>query len=516
MAPWVATWVAHYVPCGKLLRVCFLSNRVRVERKRGRRESAQYAMDDRVEFVTRSFVDSSSHVDLIVIDGQADLVEASNSLVQGPRSPSFAAISSGVFSVSYPAVGSIFSGPWRCVDGKLYNGAPIQIEFMGSPCEWEPMGMGCRLSRPIDAPARFTSKPLCALMEVAMVEQAEEQQITVRIARRTCFVASKSPDDDDALIVSRGYSSDAGGHKSTTWTLRRVRPKGEGTAADGGEHTTRLSSNNGLVDWAIGKSASAFAGEWACDGFYSGAIISIVRSAAASCALRAAPWCFAFSYLRFWMCGSYRHSLADRTLPLLVRRTRMATWRHGARKLAWTMRASTPLPSSSRWTFSTSSTQSSCRRCPTDQRTAPCNPFQRRDPSHSAATAAASSRPPFAIGHRRPMLLLAPLPKVPLAASHHLQLPSHTPPSNLARAPPSRRQPHRDQHQYQCCRCPLCGTTSARFQTKAHSPSPWATATRGTRGARAPVRTRSGSGLLSAFPHVMTLNLANLKLGTAI
>ena len=255
MVPRIAACIVSFIPCGS---VCCSSGRWRVmrERRESRRgKHAKYGFDTQTELSIRSFVETASHIDLIVVDGQASLADGV---------ASFSA--TATFSMPYPAIGSIFSGPWRCVSQSFYSGAPIQIEFEGAPSEWEPVGKGCRLNRPFHMPLRFTSKPLCALVEVAMVEQAEEQQIKVRISRRTCFVASKSTDNDDELIVSRGYSTASGGHRGHTWTLHRVMESG----AEQGPSTSNVLNRR-----PAGQRTSAFAGEWRGDGFYNGCVISI-------------------------------------------------------------------------------------------------------------------------------------------------------------------------------------------------------------------------------------------------
>lgn len=256
MVPCIAACIASYIPCGSWLRACCLNGRWRLLRTSRKNNRVKYAVNDQMELSIRSFSHTASHIDLIVIDGQASL----------PTDDMTSFSAAATFSIAYPAIGSVFSGPWRCSAQSFYGGAPIQIEFEGAPSEWEPVGKSCRLSRPFYMPSRFTSKPLCALVEVAMVEQAEEQQIKVRIRRRTCFVASLSPDNDNELIVSRGYSTDSGGHRRPTWKLRRVMQSNS-------EHGP--SASNDLVSWAVGKGKSAFAGEWRGDGFYNGCVISI-------------------------------------------------------------------------------------------------------------------------------------------------------------------------------------------------------------------------------------------------
>ena len=193
------------------------------------------------------------------------------------------------YYANYPAVGSQFSGPWRCPKESFYNGAPIQIEFERAPDTREPAGHRSSLwQRTV-----HRKIPLCALVEEVIPRQhavtvqatqlsmddagsADPSATVVKAAklsmddagvdptaasasdgyRRTCYVASCAL-DGDALIVSRGYVSSEGGHCGSMWRLARV-----------GARPVALPD---------GRPLSVFAGAWQCDrgDFYGGSVVEI-------------------------------------------------------------------------------------------------------------------------------------------------------------------------------------------------------------------------------------------------
>ena len=89
---------------------------------------------------------------------------------------------------NYPAIGSIFSGPWRCSRGRFYNGVAIQIEFdNGGFNEWEPQGF----RRDFWGRTKYEKRELIALVE----ERASDTTIAVETHK-------VSPDDGgDTTIV---------------------------------------------------------------------------------------------------------------------------------------------------------------------------------------------------------------------------------------------------------------------------------------------------------------------------
>ena len=213
------------------------------------------------------------------------------------------------YYANYPATGSAFAGPWRCDKGSFYNGVPIQIEFDGARDEWEPCGRPPSMWRS----HRRVKVPLCALIEEStrqhglVVRTAEVARSSARaddgIAtdgaaikvvvaaellaadgapggeggasaagdggievaqsagayQRVAYVLSFATDGDgDALLCSRGYSSDEGGHCGEMWRLTRVgRRPPPGAVRPGG--------------------LSVFAGAWQCErgSFYGGSVIEI-------------------------------------------------------------------------------------------------------------------------------------------------------------------------------------------------------------------------------------------------
>ena len=73
-----------------------------------------------------------------------------------------------VHYVSYPAIGSIFSGPWVCEARNFYNGSCLQLEYESeisgtgrSDRSWEPLH--AELPTPWHSPSVYKLVPLCAL-----------------------------------------------------------------------------------------------------------------------------------------------------------------------------------------------------------------------------------------------------------------------------------------------------------------------------------------------------------------
>jgi Ca2+-binding EF-hand superfamily protein len=153
---------------------------------------------------------------------------------------------------NYPAIGSAFSGPWRCTGRSFYNGVPVQIEFEHAESEWEPQGYApSLLTRP-----RYHKVPLVALIEErarappAMKLGIDDGGGSVGYLR-VCYVASYVA-DDDTLTVSRGYSSDDGGHCREMWKLDRVGKRDK-------------------------EASNPFRGSWRCGrgSFYGGTVVEI-------------------------------------------------------------------------------------------------------------------------------------------------------------------------------------------------------------------------------------------------
>ena len=141
---------------------------------------------------------------------------------------------------NYPAVGSPFAGPWRCAKNRFYNGVPLQIEFDGSPDEWEPMGYRADLwgrlaykkvelvalieEASAIRPPQELARTDAATGDVALVPTGGQYRVhdVAGDVARVCYVCSYNA-EDDALIVSRGYSHAAGGHNTGKhWRLLRV------------------------------------------------------------------------------------------------------------------------------------------------------------------------------------------------------------------------------------------------------------------------------------------------------
>ena len=145
---------------------------------------------------------------------------------------------------SYPAAGSQFSGPWRCVQYAFYRGAAVQVEFDRAHNEWEPM---VPLLPEPHRTSTYTKRDLCALFvtttdvprlpappPLSRDDAAADGRAAAKLSaddggaaddaaasRRLCYLVSAGL-DGETLTVSEGYSNERGGHYGETWTLERV------------------------------------------------------------------------------------------------------------------------------------------------------------------------------------------------------------------------------------------------------------------------------------------------------
>ena len=177
-----------------------------------------------------------------------------------------------VHFVDFPAIGSIFAGPWQCVSGRFYEGLTCQVEFADDQTEWEPQ---LHELKPFPPTSSFSLIPLVALWHRVPppegaggggAKMSSDDGGTRTQAEWRCYVASASA-DGRTLAVSRSYSTAADGHAGHVWTLRRV-------GRTPPEHEYRHALNRPL-----------FAGSWRDDGagsnpkdphfFMSGATIEI-------------------------------------------------------------------------------------------------------------------------------------------------------------------------------------------------------------------------------------------------
>ena len=171
--------------------------------------------------------------------------------------------------IDYPAIGSVFSGPWVCEARRFYDGRYLQVEYDAdgvSDRVWEPLRP--ELPQPWHDPPKYHLVPLVALWAKAAPEGPPVERTkmsrddgggTVASAPTVrCYVCSASADGRE-LTVTRTYGESHNGHYGDgTWKLHRA----DGAPPHEQRHTLQ---------------PSIFAGKWRCakGEFFSGDIIHI-------------------------------------------------------------------------------------------------------------------------------------------------------------------------------------------------------------------------------------------------
>ena len=147
--------------------------------------------------------------------------------------------------IDYPAVGSVFSGPWLCGATDFYEGSTIQIEFdtsedaaaKGRSTHWEPLLPGLHQPWHTHLTSRYTIVPLCALWiriapdallinDLANSKQSTDDggidpgSLGKPLVR--CYIASVMQ-GGDKMKLTRKYGTAGDGHYGADqWRLVRV------------------------------------------------------------------------------------------------------------------------------------------------------------------------------------------------------------------------------------------------------------------------------------------------------